>query len=153
MIEIKKFKFVSNLEYVHSILDEQNIPHSIDTENLSLYSDDFHKTKIIQIINDLNLDENDVEIDDSVLEGYQEWNKNMYNPGYYTGGKIPFFYQDKKFYLVYGFTALIGGLVYLIEYVNRESFSSSTFWILLLIILLISGSMFYQYYKFKQNKF
>ena len=51
MIEVKKFKFASNLEYVHLILDEQKIPHSIDIENLSLFSEDSQKENILQIIN------------------------------------------------------------------------------------------------------
>ena len=82
MIEVKKFKFVSNLEYVHLILDEQDIPYSIDIEKLSLFSDDSQKAKILQIINDLNLDENEVEVDENFQKDFEEWHSNCLNPGH-----------------------------------------------------------------------
>lgn len=152
MIEIKKFKFASNLEYVHTILNDQNISHSIDIENLILHSDESQESKIVQIIDGLNLDENEVEVDEYILEGYKEWDKNMYNPGHFTGGKTPSFANDTSNYLMYGFIILISGIVCLIEMLNSKNFSKTFFWIFVVIILSIAGSMFYQYYKFKRRQ-
>lgn len=146
---IRKFTFVSNLEYVHSILNEQNILHSIDLENLSISSDEIERNKILQIIEDLKLDENEVEIDPYILQGYEEWDKNMYNLGHYTGGKVPSFTNDINNYLMYGFITLVSGLACLIEILNSENFSRTFFWVFVIIILGISGSIFYQYYKSK----
>ena len=72
MIEIKKFKFASNLEYVHLVLNEQNILHSIDIENLSLFSNDAQKESILHIINNLNLDENEVEVDENFQKDFED---------------------------------------------------------------------------------
>lgn len=149
---IKTFKFVSNLEYVHSILKEQNIPHSINIENLNLYFEESEEIKILKLIEDLNLDEKDVEIDSNILEGYEEWDKNMYNIGHFTGGKSPTFMNDKTNYLMYGFVILVSGIVCLVEYLNSKTFSRNGFWIFVIIILAIAGSMFYQYFKFKKEK-
>jgi len=149
---IKNFKFVSNLEYVHAVLNEQNIPHSVDLENLSISSDELERKKILQIIEDLQLDENEVEIDPYILEGYEEWDKNMYNSGYYTGGKIPFFQNDTNNYLMYGYLTLISGIAGLIEILNNKKFNRNAFWISVVVIITISGSLFYQYYKFKKQQ-
>ena len=126
---IKNFKFVSNLEYVHAVLSEQNIPHSVDLQNLSISSDELERKKILQIIEDLQLDENEVEIDPYILEGYEEWDKNMYNSGYYTGGKIPTFLNDTNNYLMYGYLTLISGTSGLIEILNSKKFNRNAFWI------------------------
>jgi len=155
MIEIKKFKFVSNLEYVHSILDEQNIPHSIDTENLSLYSDDFHKTKILQIINDLNLDENDVEIDENFQKDFEDWHKNSLNPGHFTGGKIPFFYWNVKNYPFILFTIFFVPTISLIILIIQGNYSLDFdfFGIVIFLFYLFVGiSMFIQWINYKKQQ-
>ena len=149
---IKTFKFESNLEYVHSILDEQKISHSFDLKNVTISSEEFEESKILKIIEDLNLDENEVEVDSYISEGYEEWDKNMYNPGHFTGGKNPSFTYDKSNYLMYGFITLVSGIACLIEILNSENFHRSFFWIFLMIILAICGSMFFQYFKFKKAK-
>ena len=149
---IKNFKFVSNLEYVHAVLSEQNIPHSVDLENLSISSDELERKRILQIIEDLKLDENEVEIDPYILEGYEEWDKNMYNSGYYTGGKIPTFLNDTNNYLMYGYLTLISGTAGLIEILNSKKFNRNAFWISVVVIITISASLFYQYYKFKKQQ-
>lgn len=149
---IKSFKFVSNLEYVHSVLEEQKIAHSINLENLTVSSGEFEEKKILEIIENLNLDENEVEVDPIILEDSEEWDKNMYNPGYFTGGKNPSFTNDKSNYLMYGFINLVVGIACLIDLLNGKTFHRSFFWIFLLITLAISGSMFFQYYKFKKGQ-
>lgn len=149
---IKTFKFAANLEYVNLILKERKIPHFVDFNNLILSAEEDEKSKILKIINDLNLDENEVKVDENVLEGYKEWDKNLYNVGYYTGGKIPSFMNDKNNYLTYGFLILVTGLVCLVQIVNSKDFSKTLFWIFIILILSISFSMFYQYYKFKRKQ-
>ena len=149
---IKIFKFVSNLEYVHSVLEEQKIEHSIDLENGTISSDEYQESKILKIIDDLNLDEKEVEVDSYILEGSKEWDKNMYNEGYFTGGKNPSFTNDKSNYLMYGFINLVAGIAGLIYLLNGKTFSRIAFWIMVILILAISGSMFYQYYNFKKEQ-
>jgi len=80
---IKNFKFVSNLEFVHSILKEHNILHAIDLENLSISSDEFERNKILQIIEDSKLDENEVEVDDNFQKDFDDWHQNSLNPGHF----------------------------------------------------------------------
>lgn len=76
----------------------------------------------------------------------------MYNPGHYLGGKVPFFQQDKNNYKFYAICNFIVGLFALIEFTYDRNFSKTVFWILFLIVFLISFSLFYQYYKFKRSR-
>ena len=126
---IKVFKFASNLVYVGSVLVEQKITHSVNLENLTLSSDEFEESKILKIIKDLNLDETEVEVEQYILEGCKEWDKNMYNPGHFTGGKNPSFTNDTSNYLMYGFLTLVSGIAGLIEILNSKRFHKSAFWI------------------------
>ena len=152
MIEIKKFKFASNLDFVYQGLREKKISCKVDWENNILYCEEKDKETISNYINSLNLDENDVEVDESIIEGYEEWNKNMYNPGHYTGGNTPFFNKEKENYAFYGFITIISGTVCLLQIVNEDKFSKSVFWISLILIVLIAFSLFYQHYKIKKTK-
>ena len=151
IIEIKKFKFSSNLEYVSEILNDKNIEHFADYENNILFVNPLLKDKTLSIIDSLNLDESEVKIDEETLEGYKEWNQNMYNPGYFTGGKTPFFQKGKEGYLSLGLICIVSGLAVLVELVNDNHFSKTFFWISALLIFLISGSIFYQYYIYKRK--
>lgn len=152
MVEVKRFKFTSNLDFVCQGLKDKGILFEADWENNILYCEEKDNQNVFDFINSLNLDENDVEVDQSIIEGYKEWDKNMYNPGHYTGGNIPFFDKEKNNYGLYGFITIISGLVCLIEIVNADKFDKSVFWILFLIIFLISFSLFYQHYKFKRSR-
>ena len=147
IIEIKKFKFASNLDFVYQGLREKKISCKVDWENNILYCEEKDKETISNYINSLNLDENDVEVDESIIEGYEEWNKNMYNPGHYTGGNTPFFNKEKENYAFYGFITIISGTVCLLQIVNEDKFSTSVFWISLILIVLIAFSLFYQHIK------
>ena len=149
---IKIFKFISNLEYVHSVLDEQKINHTIDLENGTISSDEYEESKILKIIDDLNLDENEVEVDENFQQDFDDWHKNSLNPGHFTGGKSPSFEKNQDNYLMYGIITLVSGLAGLIEILNSKSFSRTLFWISTFIILAITGSMFYQYYRFKKRQ-
>ena len=149
---IKIFKFVSNLEYVHSVLEEQRIAHSIDLENGTISSDEYQESKILKIIDDLNLDEKEVEVDENFQQDFDDWHKNSLNPGHFLGGRSPSFEKNHDNYLMYGFITLVSGLACLIEILNRKNFSRNLFWISTVLMLGIAGSMFYQYYKFKKEK-
>lgn len=151
MILIKTFKFESNLEYISSYLKEMHIPHFADFKNKSLLSEEKTKDQILKIIADLQIDENDVEPEEALIEGYKEWNENMYNPGYYTGGKSPSFNSDKNNYLTYAILTFISGLACLVEETNSKNFSKTAFWVFALIISLISFSLLYQYLKYKKR--
>ncbi len=151
MIIVKTFKFESNLEYISSYLKEMHIPHFADFKTKSLLSEEKTKDEILKIIKDLQIDENDVEPEEELIEGYKEWNENMYNPGHYTGGKSPSFNSDKNNYLTYAIITFVAGLACLVEYINSNNFSKTLFWILVIIISLISLSLLYQYLKYKKR--
>lgn len=158
MIEIKKFKFVSNLEYVHLVLNEQNILHTIDIENLNLFSDDSQKDNILQIINNLNLDENEVEVDENFQKDFEDWHQNSLNPGYFTGGKIPFFYRNPKNYPFFLFTFLFVPIISTIiiiflERDNKLNLNFDFFGILVfLFYLFLAISMLVQWLNYKKRK-
>jgi len=151
MILVKAFKFEANLEYISSYLKEMHIPHFADFKNKSLLSEEKTKDEILKIIADLQIDEHEVEPEEDLIEGYKEWNENMYNPGHYTGGKSPSFNSDKNNYLTYAILTFVAGLACLIEEVNSKNFSKTGFWISFSIISLISFSMLYQYLKYKKR--
>lgn len=158
MTEIKKFKFVSNLEYVHLILNEQKIPHSIDIENLNLFSEDTQKENILQIINNLNLDENEVEVDENFQKDFEDWHRNSLNPGHFTGGKIPFFYWNVKNYPFLLFTILFVPIISIIIILfvqggddlnlNFDFFDNLIFLFYLFVVI----SMLVQWIKYKKRK-
>lgn len=150
-IEIKEFKFSANLEFVSEELQKRSIIHYTDNEKNILLAEEKNRSEILKIIENLNLDENDVEVDESSIQGYKEWNQNMYNPGHYTGGHQPSFERDKDNYLMYGFVVLVSGLAALVGIVNDNNFSKTGFWVSFWILITISCSLFYQYYKFKKK--
>lgn len=152
MIEIKKFKFVSNLDFVCQGLKDKGILFEADWENNILYCEEKDEKEVFEFINSLNLDENEVEVDESVIAGYKEWDKNMYNPGHFTGGHMPFFDKEKNNYALYGWITIMSGIICLIEIVNAKEFRKSVFWFDVIITILISFSLFYQHYKFKKTK-
>lgn len=151
MIIVKIFKFESNLEYISSYLKEKHIPHFADFKNKSLLSEEKTKDEILKIIADLQIDENDVEPEKALIEGYQEWNENMYNPGYYSGGKSPSFNFDKNNYLTYAMMTFVCGLACLVQEINSKNFNKFFFWLSVLTIFLISFSLLYQYLKYKKR--
>lgn len=151
MEEIKKFKFAANLEFVSEELQKRKIIHYTDFENSTLLSEKSRKNEILKIIDELKLDENEVEVDGNAIEGYKEWTSNMYNPGHFTGGKTPYFQIDNNNYLTLGLLTLLSGIVALLQLVNDSNFSKTGFWLSFVVIILISSSMFYQYFKFKKK--
>ena len=152
MIEIKKFKFVSNLDFVCQSLKDKGILFEADWENNILYCEEKDKQDVFEFINRINLDENEVEVDESVIAGYKEWDKNMYNSGHFTGGHMPFFDFEKNNYALYGWITIMSGIICLIEIVNAKEFRKSVFWFDVMITILISFSFFYYLYKFKKTR-
>lgn len=152
MTEIKKFKFTSNLDFVCQSLKDKKILFEADWKNNILYCEEKDEKEVFEFINSLNLDENEVEVDESVIAGYKEWDKNMYNPGHFTGGHMPFFDKEKNNYALYGWITIMSGIICLIEIVNAKEFRKSVFWFGIIITFLISFSLFYQHYKFKKTR-
>lgn len=152
---IKTFKYLSNLEYVHSILEEDKIPYSIDWENLNISSDKLEESKILKIIDDLNLDENEVAVDENFQKDFDDWHKNSLNPGHFMGGRIPFFFWNKKNYPFLLFTIFFAPIVSIITMsfadgdwnfdLDLYSFAISLFY------LFVGISMFVQWLNYKKN--
>ena len=154
---IKNFKFASNLEYVHSVLKEQNIPHSIDRENLSISSDEYEKNRILQIIEDLKLDENELEVDENFQQDFKDWHKNSLNPGHFTGGRIPFFFWNRKNYPFLFFTIFFVPLTSLtFMFLHGEGELNINFDLysifLVLFYLFIAISITVQWLRYKKQK-
>lgn len=141
MTIVKTFKFESNLEYISSYLKEKHIPHFADFKNRTLLSEETRKDEILKIIEGLQIDENDVEPEEEFIEGYKEWNEN----------KSPSFNSDKSNYLTFSIITFVSGLACLVKEVNSKNFSKTLFWITVLIIFLISFSLFYQYWSYKKR--
>lgn len=157
---IKTFKFVSNLEYVHLILEEQNILHSIDLEHLNLHSDESQKSKILKIIDDLNLDENEVEIDENFQQDFDDWHKNSLNPGHFMGGRIPFFYWNKRNYPFLFFTIFfpsVAMIIIMVFFMDGElnfefDFITICLYLFLIFVAISMIVQWLQYHKRKNNK-
>ena len=153
MIEIKKFKFASNLEYVHLILDEQKIPHFIDVENLNLFSEDIKKENILQIINSLNLDESEVEVDENFQKDFEDWHSNSLNPGHFTGGQIPFFLWNVKNYPFLLFTICFVPIISIVIIMFMQEGDNVDFYgnLIFIFYLIIAISMLVQWIKYKKR--
>ena len=152
---IKTFKFAANLEYVHSVLEEQKIDHSIDLENLSISSNEFQEQKIIKIIENLKLDENEVEIDENFQNDYDDWHKNSLNPGHFMGGRIPFFYWTKKNYPFLFFTIFFVPIVAIILLIFSEGKWGFKFDFVgictFLFFVFVAVSMIVQWIKYRKK--
>ena len=151
---IKIFKFVSNLEYVHSVLEEQKIEHSIDLENGTISSDEYQESKILKIIDDLNLDEKEVEVDENFQQDFDDWHKNSLNPGYFMGGRIPFFFWNKKNYPFLLFTIFFVPIVtfFIVIFQDRMYWNFDLFSVSIFIFYLFVGiSMLVQWLNYRKN--
>ena len=153
---IKTFKFVSNLEYVHSVLEEEKIFHAIDLENLTISSDEFEEEKILQIIENLDLDEQEVEVDENFQKDFDDWHKNSLNPGHFMGGRIPFFFWNKKNYPFLFFTIFFVPLftfIYMTFFVDGEwSFDFDFIEICtFLFFIFVAVSMIVQWITYRNN--
>lgn len=152
---IKTFKFAANLEYIHSVLDENKIAHSIDLENLHILSNEPQESKILKIIEDLNLDEKEVEIDENFQNDYDDWHKNSLNPGHFMGGRIPFFYWTKKNYPFLFFTIFFVPIVAIILLIFSEGKWVVEFdfvgMFTFLFFVFVAVSMIVQWIKYRKN--
>lgn len=151
---IKIFKFVSNLEYVHSVLEEQKIAHSIDLENSTISSDEYQESKILKIIDDLNLDEKEVEVDENFQQDFDDWHKNSLNPGHFMGGRIPFFFWNKKNYPFLLFTIFFVPIVtfFIVIFQDRMYWNFDLFSVSIFIFYLFVGiSMLVQWLNYRKN--
>ena len=151
---IKIFKFVSNLEYVHSVLEEQKIAHSIDLENSTISSDEYQESKILKIIDELNLDEKEVEVDENFQQDFDDWHKNSLNPGHFMGGRIPFFFWNKKNYPFLLFTIFFVPIVtfFIVIFQDRMYWNFDLFSVSIFIFYLFVGiSMLVQWLNYRKN--
>ena len=155
MIIIKEFKFSANLEFVENFLKEKNLTYFADYDQLTLSCENKDKDNILKWIKNLNLDENDVEINEELIKDYEEWDKNMYNPYYFTGGKVPFFYYYKKNFPFIIFTILIIPFIYLIYMIIdggwEVDFSLENIFFII-FYLFVAISIIIQYFKYYKSK-
>ncbi len=158
MVEVKKFKFASNLDFVCQGLKDKGILFEADWENNILYCEEKDKQDVFDFINSLNLDENDVEVDENFQNDFEDWHKNSLNPGHFTGGKIPFFFWNVKNYPFILFTIFFvpiisGVIIFLLERNEDLNLSFDFFDIIIFLFYLFVGvSMLLQWTRYKKNK-
>jgi hypothetical protein len=102
MITISTYRYLVNAHFVKG----QLLKHNISSELREMSTNEQTVFEILVGKNDLNMAKgiiSNLKIDDTevssqnedYLKEYKEWSDNMYNPGHYTGGKIPHFLMDK----------------------------------------------------------
>lgn len=157
MTVIKQFKFAANLEYAHSVLTELKIPHTVDGENLNISADENEKDKILQILTELKLDENDVDVDENFQKDFDDWHSNSLNPGHFTGGRIPFFFWNKKNYPFIFFTIFfVPFITFLVIFFTEDGKIKLDFDLYnvggFFIYLFVAISMIVQWLRYKNKK-
>ncbi len=150
MILAKNFKFTANLKYVNEYLTSKEITHQCDFENNFLFCKEEEKEKVLILIDELNLDEREVKANDQLIKDYEEWDKNMYNPYYFTGGKIPFFLLEKKNFLFFGIVALIKPVGIIFYYLSEPEYGFD--FIGFSLPLFFGFWLIYQWYENKKNQ-
>jgi|GEM_PF-5220693 len=117
MHPLAQFQFESNALFVAQQLRQQGISTTITPSENSekskymLEVDAEHLEKAKVILANLTVDESDLDAaSEGYLEGHLEWNKKMYDPGHYTGGKIPHYMFNKDIWKYIAPLYLVGGI-------------------------------------------
>lgn len=153
MHPLAQFQFESNALFVAQQLRlagiGSNITPSTSGEELNfiLEVDAEHLENAKIILANLEVDETDLdEASEGYLEGHLEWNKKMYDPGHYTGGKIPHYLFNKDIWKYIAPLYLVGGIAVLafIFFSGASIDAETLLWIGL--YLFVGLSMFWQLY-------
>lgn len=114
MKKIINYQFKANAYFAQLELGKKQIEVDIkqDNEGYSLWGDEKIYEQAKQEVEQLALDESEVDPDSKgYVEGHLEWTKKMYDPGHYTGGKIPHFYLDKSNFLTMSISLMGWGCI------------------------------------------
>ncbi|MFI2741248.1 hypothetical protein ACG2LH_00800 [Zhouia sp. PK063] len=102
MTTIYTSTFEANALYIAEKLHDSEIDFllkQVTSDSMVVYTieiDAAYIEKANHLLQEINLDETEVHPEsEGFLNGHIEWTQNMYNPGYYTGGKIPHYLYNK----------------------------------------------------------
>lgn len=153
MKKIINYQFKANAYFAQLELEKKQIEVDIkqDNEGYSLWGDEKIYEQAKQEVEQLALDESEVDPDSKgYVEGHLEWTQKMYDPGHYTGGKIPHFYLDKSNFLTMSIYFMGWGLI--IFLMEKNHYHSYGDFIAPFIYLLIGISLRVQYRKKYKKK-
>ncbi len=95
-------------------------------------------------------------LEEDPIEQWKEWQNNMYNPGYYTGGRIAPIYKSKTAAAgaLLIISALIGLSLVVVQTLSGSLDLSSTSMIIVqlsisLLTVVVGGVIFFRYKKAK----
>ncbi len=119
MVSIRKFDFEINALYAAGILSNLGINTVLeekmeqDERKFLLKVNEDVADKATSELDKIDFDETCNPESDGAIEGYNEWSDRMYDPGYYTGGRIPRFLLDKTNWKFFAPLYLASGLIML----------------------------------------
>ena len=154
MSPVAIFKFESNALYAAEQLRQKGIfadlSHYEDADPPGYYLevDAEYLDPAKRFLANLEVDESALDQEaEGYLDGHIEWNNKMYDPGHYTGGKIPHYLFNKDIWKYIAPLYLIGGLASLaFIYFSGANLEAETFlWIGL--YFFVGLSMFWQMRK------
>ena len=119
MTTLINYKYHVNAIYVSNELKNLGIDSTINemtVDNRTVFEikvNRKHFNEAKSVIENLDVDDKTIHSDsEGYLDGYNEWIQNLYNPGYFTGAKIPVHLLDKaNWKSLSGLYILIGLLV------------------------------------------
>lgn len=159
MISIATYKFEVNAIFGKETLEKNGITARIDRVsnknqdfyNLSVDKNDFENSQ--NIIADLNLDESPIDPEsENYIKDHKEWSTNMYDPGHYTGGRIPHFLLDKSNFIYFAIYFIGFGLLILYVVFRQRNYRFELSNLVFPgIYLLIGISLAIQYRKKKKK--
>ena len=151
MTPVAVFKFEANALFAAEQLQREGIyadfshyPEA-DPPGFYLEVDAEYQDPAKRILAKLEVDESALDQDsEGYLDGHMEWSQKMYDPGHYTGGKIPHYLFNKDIWKYIAPLYLVGGIASLaFIFLTGANLEAETFlWIGL--YLFVGLSMFWQ---------
>ncbi|PIE50077.1 MAG: hypothetical protein CSA38_05220 [Flavobacteriales bacterium] len=158
MLIASSYKYGSNALFVFQKLQDNGFSAIVKEEPDEAFPFQIWVKKadlkgVMPIIERLTIVENDLDPQsEGCIEGYVEWKGNMYNAGYYTGGRIPYWLYNKKKWKYLVPVYLFCGIFYMISFIffDLEITFYSLMW--MMIYFFIGIAMLFQLYDSKGNK-
>lgn len=117
---VRKYHYELNFHMATEALVKHDIDFSQETEDglFCIYVNSAQVALAEKIIRALGLDDTFAESevvegagqDMPTIDGYTEWGSRQYDPGHYTGGKMPQWYEDPKNLRIIGPLVLFSGI-------------------------------------------
>jgi hypothetical protein len=148
------YNYQVNAVYVINALTELGITATLnevqkeETTVFEVQVDEHNLAKAITAIETMQVDDSVADADsEGYLKDHEEWSDRMYDPGYYTGGRIPHFYLDKQNWKFFAPYFLFGGLVSGYAIFKEQSIISIEFLMWTVLYVFVGASMYRQLKK------